>query len=55
MAHLIDLLIDVGVFSNVGVRLWDVGLRLIIVVVTDEVFHGVVGKEVLQLPEELSG
>ena len=47
MAHPVDLLVDVGFLLDVGVGARDVGLGLIIVVVGDEVFHRVVGKEVL--------
>ena len=43
VAELVDLLVDVGVLLDVGVGLGDVGLRLIVVVVGDEVLHGVVG------------
>ena len=40
-----DVVVDAGVFGNIGIGLRNVGFRQIIVVVTDEVFHGVVRKK----------
>ena len=45
VAHLVDLVVDPGVFLDVRVRGRDVRLRLVVVVVADEVLHGVLGKE----------
>ena len=55
MAELVDLLVDRGVLLDVGVRAGDVGLRLVVIVVTDEVLDGVFRKEGLELPVELGG
>ena len=55
MAQLVNLLVDVGVLLNVGIRAGDVGFRLVVVVVADEVLHGVVGEEVLELRGKLGG
>ena len=55
MAHLIDLLVYMGIFLNVCIRLRDVGLWLIIIVVADKIFNGVLRKETFQLSEQLSG
>jgi hypothetical protein len=49
----LDVLIDGGVLLNERVRGRNVGFGLVIVVVGDEVLHGIVGKERLQLPVEL--
>ena len=52
-AHLLDVLIHRGVLLDVGVRGGDVGLRLIVVVVGDEVLERVVRKELAELPVQL--
>ena len=38
-AHLLDVRVDGGVLLDVGVRRRDVGLRLVVVVVGNEIFH----------------
>jgi hypothetical protein len=53
VAQLVDLLVDVGVLGDVGVGARDVGLRLIVVVVADEVLDGVLGEELAELAVEL--
>ncbi len=53
MAHAVDLLVDGGFLLDIGVRARHVGLGLVVVVVGDEVFHGVVGEEALELAVEL--
>ena len=53
--HAVDLLVDRGFLLDIGVRARDVGLRLVIVVVRDEVLDGVVGEEALELAVELRG
>ncbi len=50
----LDLLVDGRILLDVRVRLRDVGLGLVIVVVTDEVLDGIVRKEPLQLGVQLS-
>jgi hypothetical protein len=49
----LDLLVERGVLLDVGVRLRDVGLGLVVVVVRDEVLDGVLREEVPQLVREL--
>ena len=51
--QLVDLLVDRGVLLDVGVGGRDVGLGLVVVVVGDEVLHGVVGEELAELGVEL--
>ncbi len=55
MAHPVDGLVDLAVLLDVGVRARDVGFRLVVVVVADEVFHRVVREEPLHLAVELGG
>ena len=55
VAHAVDLLVDVGFLLDIGVGARDVGLRLIIVVVGDEILDRVVGEEALELAVELRG
>ena len=49
----VDLLVGGGVLGDIGVRVGDIGLGLVVVIVADEVFHGVVGEELLELRAEL--
>ena len=49
----LDLVVDARVLLDEGIRGGDVGLRLIVVVIGDEVFHRVVGKELLELAAKL--
>ena len=53
MAQLLHLLVDGGVLLDEGVGGGHVGLGLVVVVVADEVHHGVVGEELLQLGRQL--
>ena len=52
-AQFLDLVVDAQVLLDVGVRRGDVGLRLIVVVVGDEVLHRVVREEGLEFTVEL--
>ena len=53
--HLLDVLVDARVLLDVEVLRGDVGLRLVVIVVRDEVLDGVVGKELAHLGIELRG
>ena len=53
MTIFIDLLVDGCIFLNVGVRVRQVRLRLIVIVVRHEVGHRIVRKEHLELRTEL--
>ena len=53
VAHAVDLLVDRGFLLDIGVGARDVGLRLVIVVVGDEILDRVVGKERAELAVEL--
>ena len=55
VAEFVQLFVDVGVFLDVEVGAGDVGFGLVVVVVADEVFDGVVGEEFLELGGELGG
>ena len=55
VSELVELLVDVRVFLDVGVGTSDVGLGLVVVVIADEVLDRVVGEELLELGRELSG
>jgi len=55
VAQLVNLVVDVRVLLDVGVGARDVGLRLVVVVVADEVLDCVVRKELLELAVELRG
>ncbi len=55
VAELVDLLVDRGVLLDVGVGAGDVGFRLVVVVIADEILDGVFREEGLELPVELGG
>ena len=48
MAQAVNIFVDGGIFFNVGVGRRDVGFRLVIIVITDEIFDGVVRKKFLE-------
>ncbi len=54
-AQLVELVVDRGFFFDVGVAGGDVGFGLVVIVVADEVFDGVLREERLELVEELRG
>ena len=54
-AHLLDVLVDGAVLLDEQVALRHVGLGLVVVVVTHEVLHGVLGKELAELAVQLCG
>ena len=54
-SHLLDMVVDRRIFLDVRVGRRDIGFRLVIVVVGDEILDSVVWKELTHLPIELSG
>ena len=55
VAHAVDLLVDRRFLLDVGVGARDVGLRLVVVVVGDEILDRIVREERLELAVELGG
>ena len=53
VAHAVDLLVDRGFLLDIGVGARDVGFRLVVVVIGDEILDRVVGKEAPELAIEL--
>src|SRR5271166_6035592 len=53
MAHTVDLLVDRAFLLDIGVGARHVGFRLVIIIIGDEVFDGVVWKKALELAVEL--
>ena len=51
--HLLDFGVDLEIFLDIGVRRRQVGLRLVVIVVGDEILHGILGEEILKLPVQL--
>ena len=51
----VEVVVDGKVFFDVGVGGGDVGFGLVVVVVGDEILHGVVGEELLEFAVELRG
>ena len=55
VAELVDLFVDRRILFDEGVGADDVGFGLVVVVVGDEIFDGVVGEEFLEFAVELRG
>ena len=55
MPHLIDRIVYGGVLGNISVALRDIGFRLVVIVVTDEILHRIVGEELFKFLIELTG
>ena len=55
VAHAVDLLVDGGIFFDICVGFGNVGFRLIIIVVGNEIFHMVVRKELFHFAVKLGG
>ena len=53
--ELVNLVVDHGVLGDIGVTLGNIGLRLIIVVIGNKIFHRVLGEKLLHLAVELAG
>ena len=53
VAQALDLVVDGGVLLNIGVGVRDIRLWLIVVIVGNEIFHGVVREELPELRAEL--
>ena len=55
VAQAVYLVVDGAVLFDIGIGAGDIGLRLVVVVVGDEIFHGVVRKKRAELGAELNG
>ena len=55
MAHAVDLFVDHRLLFDVGIRPRDIGFRLVIIVIADEVLDCVFGKKSFEFPEKLRG
>ena len=55
MAHPVDLLVNLALFLDIGVRARDIRLGLIVIVVAYKVLDRVIGKKALELPIKLGG
>ncbi len=53
MAHLIDRVVDRGIFRDIGVALRNVGFGLVIIVITDEILDRIVREKLFELLVEL--
>ena len=54
-AQLVDLVVDRQILLDIGIRGGQVGLRLVVIVVGDEILHGVVREKGLELAIQLRG
>ena len=52
-AKFVYLVVDGKVFFNIGIRRWDVGFRLIIVIIGYKVFYGIIREKSLEFPVQL--
>jgi len=48
--HLIDFFIDLSILLDIGIGGGNIGLRLVIIVITDEEFNGILREEFLNSP-----
>ena len=55
MAEAVNLVVDRGVLFDIGVAGGNVGLRLIIIVIGDEILHRAVREKGLELTAQLGG
>ena len=53
VAQTVDLVVDSAVLFNIGIGAGNVGLRLVVVVVADEVLHRIVGEKRAELGTQL--
>ncbi len=53
--HLLDVLVDRGIFLYIGVGRRDIGLRLIVVIIGYEVLDGVLREKIAHLRVQLGG
>ena len=51
--QLFNFIVDVQILFDVGPRSGDVGLRLVIIVITHKIFHRIVRKKLLEFPVKL--
>ena len=55
MTHLVDGIVDGRILFNIGIGLGDIGLRLVIIVIGDEIFDGIAGEKLPELRKQLGG
>ena len=55
MTHLVDLVVDGSFLLDIGIRRSDIGFRLVVIVVADEVLDGIVRKEAPEFLVQLCG
>ncbi|MPN48815.1 hypothetical protein SDC9_196427 [bioreactor metagenome] len=55
MAQFVDIVIDVRIFFDVEISARHIGFRLVIIIVRNEIFHGVLGEKAAEFIYELSG
>ena len=53
MAQALDFIVDGGVLLDIGIRMGNIGLRLVVIIIRDEVFHGIFREKLLELAAEL--
>ena len=55
MAQLVYIVVDGGIFLDVGIRGGHIGLGLVVVVIAHKIFHGIARKKLAKFIVELSG
>ncbi len=55
MAQLINFIINGGILLDISISLRYIGLRLVVIIVTDKIFYGVFGKKLFEFRVELPG
>ena len=54
MAQAVDLLVDGGILLNIGIRVGNISLRLIIIVIRNKVFHRIFREKLPEFAAKLS-
>ena len=53
MAQTVDFLVSRRILFNIGIRLWHIGFRLIIIVIGYEIINSIIWEEILELAGRL--
>ena len=54
MTQALHIFVDRGVLLDEGIGLSNIGFRLVVVVIADKVFNGIIGQQLSQLISQLS-
>ena len=55
MAQLVDIVVDGRILLDIGIRSGHIGFRLVVVVIADEILHGIVREKLAEFVVQLGG